>query len=131
MTNKNNGESFKDWYYTGNKCDTRFDKMKYNNKFYACEETWNHQQKKIDALTESERDYNLALESYMKSCDEKQKKIDALEADLKTVKDKSFELHTKDRQQLKEANEVIEFYGKNVPENMPCRAREYKAKYKL
>tara|TARA_R110002167_G_scaffold346083_2_gene556602 strand:- start:153 stop:605 length:453 start_codon:yes stop_codon:yes gene_type:complete len=47
----NEKESFNEFYYIGKKCDTIFDNRDgFENDYYNCEETWNHQQKKIDQL---------------------------------------------------------------------------------
>lgn len=52
---------FDDWYYTTDKCDTRFDKGPEKNAYYKCKETWDYQQAKLDFL---QKMYDNLSESY-------------------------------------------------------------------
>jgi hypothetical protein len=138
MTNKNDGESFESWYERHFGVNRVLDGTTQGLIKNAAKAAWNHQQKKIDAL---EADLDLK-----KVNDEFEAVIEITKFNLKLTK------------QLKEANEVIEFYGDGnnwqlieIGDNVAAllaqdcsetkkgftdkhggkRAREYKAKYKL
>jgi hypothetical protein len=115
MTNKNDGESFK-------------------------VELWNKIRKSRGLSGEV---YHYCQDVYSECFDEMQNKIDALEADLEILGNELSRKTVSNNemfQQLKEANEVVNYINEIAPAmyeynevemKMVLKAREYKAKYKL
>lgn len=61
-----NDKEFKEWYYVGEKCDTRFDNLESQNAYYKCLETWNCQQKIIDKQNKEIERYREVLKEVSK-----------------------------------------------------------------
>lgn len=83
--------TFDEWYYVGNKCDTRFDDWTENrNRYYYCKEAWDYQQSRIDEL--------------------EKEKLKMQDITICIAVEHNFTVNKLEKQ-LAEAVEIVRFYG--------------------